>query len=197
MLISVVLLNLKIAKNHGLFCGLFFAYTYPHMTLTAHAVAGAAVATLAPQNPALAFIFGFLSHYLLDAFPHGHYKVRSHTRHSEDRLKEDMVYGRALIFDLFKIGLDFLLGMTLAYLLFTTWGKSGITSVLLGAFAGILPDALQFAYWKIRREPLISLQKFHIANHATKNFNGDTKKTLLVEIAAIAVSILFVKIISG
>ena len=31
----------------------------------------------------------------------------------------------------------------------------------MGAIAGMLPDALQFAYFKWRHEPLVSLQKFH------------------------------------
>lgn len=171
-------------------------YTYPHMTLTSHAVAGAAVATLAPENPALAFAFGFLSHFLADAFPHGHYKLLSHTKHPEDRLKEDMVYGKAFVFDLLKIGADFILGAALAYFLFIAGGKPGGMAIAFGALGGVLPDALQFAYWKIRREPLISLQKFHIEIHAVKNFNGDAKKTILVEISAIVVAILFAKLVS-
>lgn len=166
------------------------------MTLTSHAVTGAAVATLAPQNPALAFAFGFLSHFLLDAFPHGHYKLLSHTKHPEDRLKEDMIYGRAFVFDLLKIGVDISLGAVLAYFLFVAGEKTGGTAIAFGALGGVLPDALQFVYWKIRREPLISLQKFHIGVHAERNFNGDTRKTALIEIAAIVIAILFAQFTS-
>ena len=171
-------------------------YTYPHMTLTSHAITGAAVATLAPQNPALAFAFGFLSHFLLDAFPHGHYRLLSHTSHPEDRLKEDMIYGRAFVFDLLKIGVDVSLGAVLAYFLFMTGDNPKAVAIAFGALGGVLPDALQFVYWKIRREPLISLQKFHIGVHATKKFDGNARKTALVEIATIVIAILFVQFTS-
>jgi len=166
------------------------------MTLTSHAVAGAAVATLAPQNPILAFAFGFLSHYLLDAFPHGHYPLRSLIPSPKDKLKEDMTWGWNFVIDLFKMGADFLLGLGLAYLLFAAPNKSGMLAIMLGALAGTLPDPLHFVYWKLRQEPFISLSKFHLSIAATKDFDGDTKKTLLVEISAIVASILFAKLIS-
>lgn len=167
------------------------------MTLTSHAVAGAAVATLVPQNPILAFVFGFLSHFLLDAFPHGHYSLRSHIPHPENKLNEDMILGWNFILDLIKIGFDFALGMALAYFLFAAQSHIGIFAIMLGALAGTLPDALHFIYWKIRKEPLISFEKFHISIQAIKHFDGNTKMTLLVEIAAIVASILFVKFASG
>lgn len=35
------------------------------MTLTTHAITGAAIATMVPNYPALGFILGFGSHYIL------------------------------------------------------------------------------------------------------------------------------------
>jgi len=36
-----------------------------------------------------------------------------------------------------------------------------VIAILCGAIGGVFPDGLQFVYWKLRREPLYSLQKFH------------------------------------
>ncbi|MDO8504546.1 MAG: hypothetical protein Q7S36_01705 [Candidatus Liptonbacteria bacterium] len=167
------------------------------MTLATHAVFGAAMAKLAPQNPILAFAFGFLSHYFLDAFPHGHYPIRSHTRHPENRLAEDMVYGRQFLIDLFKIGLDFAVGMCLAFFLFRTGNATANFIIIIGAFAGTLPDALQFVYWKIRQEPFTTLQKTHLAIHAQKNFNRDPVKSFFIEIMAMATGIILARLLGG
>jgi hypothetical protein len=40
------------------------------MTLTTHATLGAVIGR-ATGNPVLAFIFGFISHFLIDMVPHG------------------------------------------------------------------------------------------------------------------------------
>jgi hypothetical protein len=57
--------------------------------------------------------------------------------------------------------------------------------VACGAGAAILPDALQFAYMRFPREPLISLQRFHCWIHASRDLNrrpvlGLTAQTGLV-----------------
>jgi hypothetical protein len=161
------------------------------MTLTSHAVAGAATASFFPKNPVPAFVFGFLSHFILDAIPHGHYPVRSHTRHPENRLSEDMPWGRQFFFDILKISADFLIGVGLVFLLFEPFGHPINWVILLGAAAGTAPDALQFVYWKIRREPLTSLQKFHIWMHAEKNFNSRPLVGAAIEFGIIAASFLF------
>jgi len=161
------------------------------MTLTSHAVAGAAAASFFPKNPVPAFIFGFLSHFILDTIPHGHYPLRSHTRHPENRLSEDMVWGRTFFFDLIKISLDFALGAVLVFFLFPP-----NPIVFLGAFAGMLPDALQFVYWKIRREPLTSLQKFHIWMHAERNFNSRSAIAITIELGIIALSVFLVRFLA-
>lgn len=153
------------------------------MTLTSHAVAGAVAASFFPKNPVSAFIFGFLSHFVLDAIPHWHYPLRSHTRHPENPLAEDMPWGRRLFFDLLKISADFLIGFSLVFLLFKPLGQPINWVILLGAISGMTPDALQFVYWKIRKEPLISLQKFHIWMHAEKNFNSRPLFGIAIEFA--------------
>ncbi len=164
------------------------------MTLTSHAIAGAAVASFFPKSPVWAFIFGFLSHFILDAIPHGHYPIKSHTRHPENRLAEDMPWGRDLFFDLLKIAGDFILGLILSFLFFQNIGSTINWIVVIGACAGMAPDALQFVYWKIRREPLTSLQRFHIWMHAEKNLNSEPVKTVAVELGIAMASVLLVKL---
>jgi hypothetical protein len=43
------------------------------MILTTHAVVGAALASFVPEHPAVAFVVGFGSHFILDAIPHVDY----------------------------------------------------------------------------------------------------------------------------
>ncbi len=141
------------------------------MTLTTHGLIGAATASLfpAPYYP-LAWSMAFVSHFFADAIPHWDYKTKSFTR-NKDPLKNDFVINKKSVVDLTKIGIDFCLGIGLSYLLFPShlynpWLIVG------GAFFGILPDPLQFAYWKIRREPLTTLQRLHISIHAKKKLEA-------------------------
>lgn len=135
------------------------------MTLATHAVVGAAAAQLFPSNPALAFLAAFLSHFAMDAIPHWDYKLLS-------KNGEDMVIGKEFIIDLMRVGFDFLLGITLSFLFFQPEGQPIQWTILIGAVGGVLPDPLQFAYWKFRHEPLLSLQRFHIRAHAKKRFKN-------------------------
>ena len=70
-----------------------------------------------------------------------------------------MKYDRALFADIVTIGADALLGIVLALILFAT--QRSIILVIFGACAGILPDALQFAFIRFPHEPLASLQRVH------------------------------------
>lgn len=164
------------------------------MTLTSHAIAGAAAASFFPKSPVPAFIFGFLSHFILDAVPHGHYPIKSHIRHPENRLAEDMPWGRDLFFDLIKILTDFIIGIVVSFLLFQKFGAATNWIIVLGACAGMAPDALQFIYWKIRREPLTSLQRFHIWMHAERNLNFAPFKAVAVELGFALMNILLVRL---
>ena len=127
------------------------------MTLTAHAIVGAAVVATIPAHPVLGVCAAFASHFLADAIPHYDYHIRSAS--INPKVGGKITFDRALLLDFFSIGGDFALGMILAILLFATpvtWWL-----VVAGAFAGTLPDALQFVYSKFKHEPLVSLQRFH------------------------------------
>ena len=127
------------------------------MTLTTHAVVGAAISSAFRLNPGAALLAGFMSHFLLDHLPHWDY-IDSAKINEEDSLT---------IRDFIKIGFDVLLGFGLALLFFTSNGQDGWESILMGAFGGMLPDALLFAYMKIRREPFKLFRRFHHLMHSS------------------------------
>ncbi len=146
------------------------------MTLTTHAIAGAAIASLMPAHPYLAISAAFASHFLLDAIPHWDYSIRSDSINPD--VAAAMKFDGALLADLLTIGADAILGLGLALLLLARPGHFAL--VVCGAGAAILPDALQFAYIRFPREPLVSLQHFHCWMHASR----DLRKRPVLGLAA-------------
>lgn len=138
------------------------------MTLTTHAVVGAAVASLMPQHPVLGFCAGFASHFLVDAIPHWDYQIVSTS--IDPSFGAAMKYDRSFFLDIFRIGTDALLGVLLSIYFFAT--SQTMVIILLGACAGILPDPLQFVYTRFRHEPLVSLQKFHEWIHTSNHMQN-------------------------
>jgi len=64
------------------------------------------------------------------------------------------------LYQLLMICLDFFFGLFLAVLIFSRdWNTLIIT--LLGVAGGVLPDFLRFFYYKYKKEPFVSLAKFH------------------------------------
>jgi hypothetical protein len=135
------------------------------MILSTHAIVGGAVASLFPSDPLLAAVLGFASHFAIDAIPHWDYPLQSISVKPETHtlaLKLD----RGLFLDLALIGFDACAGMALALWFFAAPGS--ITVIALGAFAGMLPDALQFTHSLYPSEPLATLQQFHRWIHAKR-----------------------------
>ncbi len=156
------------------------------MILATHAIIGAGIATVVPGQPVLGFGLAFASHFLLDMIPHWDYALKSRHEDHSDLAKDDMFINRDFLVDLAKIGLDFALGLGLAWFIVGSFSvEANWWIILLGALGGMLPDFLQFAYFKIRREPLTSLQRFHQWIHTSKRlkkrwFIGVVSQTLLV-----------------
>lgn len=160
------------------------------MTLGTHAIVGASVASLVPAHPVLAFILGFASHFVLDAIPHWDYSLRSLEKGKGGRLDVDMVLNKAFVGDLVRISFDALLGLSIALIAFRD-AEAFPYVILLGAFAAMLPDALQFAYFKWKREPLRSLQRFHMFIHAEGRIH-DAARGILLQLVVVIVAITFV-----
>ncbi|MBI2482374.1 MAG: hypothetical protein HYV76_02320 [Candidatus Vogelbacteria bacterium] len=143
------------------------------MTLGTHAAVGAVVAGLVPTNPVLGLGLAFTSHFVLDMIPHWDYQLASAARDEVDALNDDIIVGQAFIYDLAKIGTDFALGLLGALIILASFYDWTVwTWVIMGAIGGALPDALQFVYFKWRREPLVSLQRFHQWVHTTIRLDG-------------------------
>ncbi len=138
------------------------------MTLTAHAITGAALASLVPDQPLVGFAVGFISHFVLDAIPHWDYKLSSKKEDGNNHMNDDMVINKNFIKDILKISFDGILGLLFAYFIFVFYFKFSTFVILSGVIGAMMPDALQFVYMKWRHEPLISLQKFHLWIHADK-----------------------------
>jgi hypothetical protein len=138
------------------------------MILAAHAITGAAVASLMPERPLIGFAVGFLSHFLLDAIPHWDYHLDSMREEKDNPMNNDIIINVKFFGDLLKISLDGMMGLLLAYLIFGFFMENSVVAILCGAIGAMTPDALQFAYMKWRHEPLSSLQRFHLWIHAKK-----------------------------
>ena len=96
------------------------------MTLTTHAIIGAAIAASMPNYPVVGFVLAFASHFVLDAIPHWDYKLSSQKTDGKDRMNDDMIINKDFFIDLSKIGLDMLCGVLLALFFFTLYSSRSI-----------------------------------------------------------------------
>jgi hypothetical protein len=160
------------------------------MILATHAIVGAAAGRLF-NNPWLSFFAGYLSHFALDAIPHSQYDLASRKYIKDNRLDDDILIDRRFIGDLVLIGLDCIGGFLLALFIFQGgFGYNASTlSLLSGAVGGVLPDFLQFVYFKIRHEPFIVLQKIHNWAHAKRDLHGLVGVASQVTIVILAIII--------
>lgn len=127
------------------------------MTLTTHAIVGAAVASVIPTFPILGISLAFVSHFIIDAIPHLDYAIASDSVNPS--IGAPIRFDRRLVRDALTIGSDAFLGLALALALFATSAQWWV--IFLAACAAILPDPLQLVYAHFRHEPLVSLQRFH------------------------------------
>lgn len=135
------------------------------MVLTPHAVVGAGVALLFPNQPLVGVAAAFCSHFILDAIPHWDYKILSSS--ARPLSNEKFTLTREFYLDLVRIGTDAVIGLALSLLIF-----SPRTLVALGACAAMFPDFLQFVYARLPNSPLKYLQSFHIWIHAKKRIES-------------------------
>lgn len=165
------------------------------MTLATHAVIGAATASMVPEHPALAFGLAFASHFIFDAIPHWHYPVASMVKDKKNPMNNDMVIGRHFAGDVALIGLDALLGIGISLAAFAWILDQPSVLILIGAIGGILPDPLQFVYWKFRHKPLELLQRLHRWVHAKTDLDdrwllGAGLQVLLILLFVLLVSLI-------
>jgi poly-gamma-glutamate synthesis protein (capsule biosynthesis protein) len=125
------------------------------MTLSTHVIVASSLSVFLPQNAFLLFIFGFMSHFVLDAIPHWDYKLMSQTFHPFKEGKKSM---KATVYDAIRISFDIFLGFIVALIFFSS---SGNFLFLYAAVGSIVPDVLQFIYSRYPKGIVALLQIFH------------------------------------
>lgn len=104
------------------------------MLETPHVALGAAIAVAVP-NPLISIPLAIASHFLLDMTPHWN-------PHLNTEMKK---YGKLTNTTLSVIGLDLACAVILTGLLYKLGGNN--SNILMGAFAGILPDVVEGPYF--------------------------------------------------
>lgn len=138
------------------------------MVLATHTIVGGALGRILPGEPAVVLLLGFISHFVLDTIPHWDYPMRSLNEDRSKPLDTTISLNKDFLIDLLKLGADVAVGLIVTYLAFGL-GQSPmqLLAVAAGSFGALLPDFLQFVYFRFKREPLVSLQRFHNWIHAT------------------------------
>jgi len=110
------------------------------MFLTVHSAVGLTIGQYV-RNPLLAFLAGFISHYIFDIIPHGDTKV--------PRQYLNLVY-LALAG---TIDLAVMISYLLLFMLFTNQPLS--LSQIFAILGSLLPDGLQFVYYLFPRQKFL------------------------------------------
>ncbi len=120
------------------------------MFLTVHAVAGE-VLTQSTTSPLVAFLIGFVSHFFVDALPHGDENIAEPTHEKYIHL----LVGMTLV--------DLCLMLTVQGVLI--WeGVVPLTLVpFAAAFGAMLPDGLQAPFYILKKPP--ALLRWYKKNH--------------------------------
>jgi hypothetical protein len=169
------------------------------MLLITHGVVGGALASGLHLNSPTAFAVGVASHYLLDMIPHWNYGMRSGTKSTDKHnLDGTIVFGKLFLIDLTKIIPDFLLGVLLPLYFFVTHDVFSVASfhtilvspVTWGIAGGMFPDFLQLVYYRTKREPFTSIQKFHVFAHASEHKISDKDRSLWWAVPELVIAII-------
>lgn len=129
------------------------------MLLTLHAATGALVGEIAP-NPWAAFALGFLSHFLLDMFPHGDRGIAHATKATGQR---GPYY--------WLVGLDAIVGIAIFFPAFAFGRFDHPIAAYCGLLGGLLPDLIvaipEYALYikKEYRVRLVWFYRFHVYVH--------------------------------
>ncbi len=151
------------------------------MLLSVHATVGAIIGEQV-NTPLLAFILGFISHFILDIIPHGDEELIKAYRN--DFKNRGMLY--LIIFDLISTAV-------LLFLLFFFQQISFSYTVIWGIIGGVIPDFM-VAIHEISHKHFCRTHKVHYWTHdklcLTLNWTMPLKLGLLLQILIITLLIL-------
>ena len=126
------------------------------MTLTTHATLGAVIGK-AVGNPLLAFIFGFLSHFLIDMIPHGDTGLSDNFRVHKRKRKQAVAY----------VMIDGIIALFFVLILANTKDIMSIRNFTWGIVGGVLPDLL-IGLYDVTKTPLLKwFNTLHFYFHDT------------------------------
>lgn len=125
------------------------------MLETPHALVGAAIATKIP-NPVISLPLAFASHFVLDMVPHWNPHLNTETKK----------FGKVSHSTTVMIALDVVFALVLGSTVAINYANDTfhMTTIFLGAFAGVLPDVVEAPYfflnWKTKAiEKWLAFQK--------------------------------------
>ncbi len=98
------------------------------------------------QNYFLAAVFGFVSHYILDAIPHWDFYLSPEFNVKAEAEDGKFIKEKFFWKEVSKIVIDILIGLGLLFILLKNLNYINITAVSISVFFGILPDPLQLFY---------------------------------------------------
>ncbi len=124
------------------------------MTLTTHATLGAVIGH-AMGNPILAFIFGFISHFMIDMIPHGDTGMSDNFRVHKRKRKQAVAY----------VVVDAIVAVLFVLLLANTRDIDSMRTFSWGIVGSVLPDLL-VGFYEITKTPLLAwFNKMHFFFH--------------------------------
>ena len=143
------------------------------MFLTVHATAGAIIGQASP-NLWLAFVIGFISHFLLDLIPHG----------DEVLIKEKSAPSEQEIAKIKKLAMADIAAMSLVLLSLSWFDLIKFSLPVLAAIAGaILPDLITGFYLLTKFRWLKKYLEFHINLHyLSKKFAVSFRTGLVIQL---------------
>lgn len=124
------------------------------MTLTTHATLGAVISH-AVGIPFLAFILGFISHFLIDMIPHGDTGLSDNFRVHKRRRKQAVAY----------VIVDGIFALFFVLLLANTRDIESMRTFTWGIVGGVLPDLLVGLYEVTKYPFLRGFTRIHFYFH--------------------------------
>lgn len=113
------------------------------MTLTTHAVIGAVIGQ-AVGTPFWAFIFGFISHFLVDMIPHGDTGISDNFRVHKRKRKRAVAY----------VVIDAVIGLFFVLILANTRDLESIRTFSWGIVGSVLPDLI-VGLFEVTKAPML------------------------------------------
>ncbi|OGZ00799.1 MAG: hypothetical protein A3B13_00450 [Candidatus Liptonbacteria bacterium RIFCSPLOWO2_01_FULL_45_15] len=158
------------------------------MTLSVHAIAGTAVSLAFRNNPAIALLAAFFSHFLLDAFSHWHYRILSKSADGLSPFGKKLDFGPGFLKDIFRTGIDFAIGLIVSLIVSAIFFPENLWLVFWAVIASALPDALQVFYYRFKNfKPLYWFQWLHEAIHSEKRLDNEPAKGVAQQIVMAAI----------